>query len=237
MKILQLISHLLDYPDEALAKNLPELTRWVEQADELDGEVRESILHFIEYQRQRDLLDWQSEYEGLFERGRAVSLHIFEHIYGESRDRGQAMVELLKHYREAGLELSERELPDYLPTYLEFCATQETAAREWLEQIAHVLALLSARLRQKESVYAHLLTGLLGLIGLNVDMTALAEVVSKEEPDDTPEALDKIWEEEAVSFSAGGSCDQSVQRPAAAQFMGEEPIVWADEGRNSATPG
>lgn len=235
MRTLQLISRLLDYPDDMLAENLPDLTHRVAQAGEVDAEVRDHILQFIEHYEQRQLLDWQSEYDGLFERGRSVSLHIFEHIYGESRDRGQAMVELLKQYRSAGLELAERELPDYLPTYLEFCATQESGALEWLEEISHVLALLAARLQEKDSAYAHLFEALLALSGVDVDMAGLAEQVSKEERDDTPEALDKIWEEEAVSFSAeqGSACGQSVRRPSPAQFKDDSSITWADAGNTT----
>lgn len=228
MKLLKLISKLLDYPDKALSENLLELALRVEEAEDLDSAVRESLGQFIEHYRQRDLLDWQSEYDGLFERGRAVSLHLFEHIYGESRDRGQAMVELLKHYGEAGLELCERELPDYLPIYLEFCATQESAALHWLEQIAHVLALVSARLRKRESAYAYLFTAMLELTAVNVDMETLAVQVSKEALDNTPEALDKIWQEEVVSFTAGDSCGQ-VAPPPAAQVAREEPLNWIRE--------
>ncbi|WP_295801335.1 nitrate reductase molybdenum cofactor assembly chaperone [uncultured Microbulbifer sp.] len=236
MKTLQLISRLLDYPDEALAAHLAELTQFVAGSEELGPSIRNRLLCFIAHYESRELLDWQSEYDGLFERGRAVSLHIFEHIYGESRDRGQAMVELLKQYRNAGLELAERELPDYLPTYLEFCATQEDAARAWLQEISHVLALLAARLRDKESVYAELIDALVDFTGVEVDRDGLAQQVAKEERDDTPEALDKIWEEEVVSFSAaqGSACEQSVQRPSAAQFRDDKSITWVDAANHTA---
>lgn len=236
MKTLQLISRLLDYPDDALAGHLPELTHYVAEAKDLSPAMRDRLLCFIAYYERRELLDWQSEYDGLFERGRAVSLHIFEHIHGESRDRGQAMVELLKRYRAAGLELAERELPDYLPTYLEFCATQEEAAREWLQEVSHVLALLAARLRDKESAYAELIDALVDFTGVEVDRQGLAEQVAKEARDDTPEALDRIWEEEAVSFSSApaSACEQSVQRPSAAQFRDEKSITWVDAGNHTA---
>ncbi|WP_428820366.1 nitrate reductase molybdenum cofactor assembly chaperone [Microbulbifer sp. MCCC 1A16149] len=236
MKTLQLISSLLDYPDEALFEHLSELTYFIAESSDITPAMRDRLLCFIAHYECCDLLDWQSEYDGLFERGRAVSLHIFEHIYGESRDRGQAMVELLRQYRSAGLELTERELPDYLPTYLEFCATQEESAREWLEDISHVLALLAARLRDKESMYAELIDALVDFTGVEVDREGLAQQVAKEERDDTPEALDNIWEEEAVSFSAaqGSACEQSVQRPSATQFKDDKSITWVDAGNQTA---
>ena len=235
MKTLQLISRLLDYPDDAFFEHLTELMHFALQSDDVTPAMREKLVCFIAHYEFSDPLEWQSEYDGLFERGRSVSLHIFEHIYGESRDRGQAMVELLKQYRSAGLELAERELPDYLPTYLEFCATQESAAREWLQEISHVLALLAARLRDKGSAYAELLDALVDFAGVEVDREGLAAQVAKEERDDTPEALDKIWEEEAVSFSAaqGSACEQSVQRPSAAQFKDDKSITWVDAGNRT----
>ncbi|WP_268594516.1 nitrate reductase molybdenum cofactor assembly chaperone, partial [Escherichia coli] len=90
-----------------------------------------------------------------FDRGRATSLLLFEHVHGESRDRGQAMVDLMAQYRAAGLEIDSRELPDFLPLYLEYLASRSAAqAREGLQDIAPILALLGARLQQRESPYA-----------------------------------------------------------------------------------
>ena len=54
---------------------------------------------------------------------RRLSLHLFEHVHGESRDRGQAMVDLKAMYENAGLFVT-RELPDYVPLLLEFLSTQ-----------------------------------------------------------------------------------------------------------------
>ncbi|GMG87693.1 nitrate reductase molybdenum cofactor assembly chaperone [Biformimicrobium ophioploci] len=241
MKVLNLIAHLLDYPSDELVKNLPELTHWVANEAVLDPRVRDDLLAFIAHFESFEALDWQSEYDGLFERGRAVSLHIFEHVHGESRDRGQAMVDLMGHYRSAGLALSERELPDYLPTYLEFCTTQGQddnieGAQGWLQDISHVLALLAARLREKDSPYSLLLDALLRLSEVEVDMAALQQQVSGEERDDTPEALDKIWEDEAVSFSSaqGSACGDSVMRPSESQRRDGQPLSWINAGADQA---
>ncbi|WP_444918741.1 nitrate reductase molybdenum cofactor assembly chaperone [Microbulbifer sp. JMSA003] len=236
MKVLNLIARLLDYPSDELVAHLDELTSWLAESEDLDVPLRDKLLAFISHYERMDALDWQSEYDGLFERGRAVSLHIFEHIHGESRDRGQAMVDLTARYRSAGLELNERELPDYLPTYLEFCATQGEAAYGWVHDITHVIALLSARLSKRESPYHLLMDALLQMAGVYVDLTALKEEVANEERDDTPEALDKIWEEEAVSFSGANSCDQSITRPSNAQLRDGQPLNWANAAQNSAQP-
>ncbi|MDP5208217.1 nitrate reductase molybdenum cofactor assembly chaperone [Microbulbifer sp. 2205BS26-8] len=236
MKVLNVISRLLDYPSDELVAHLDELTNWVAESDELDAPLRDMLLAFISHYERMDPLDWQSEYDGLFERGRAVSLHIFEHVHGESRDRGQAMVDLLERYRSAGLALSARELPDYLPTYLEFCATQGDAAYEWVHDITHVIALLSARLSQRESPYYLLMDALLQMAGVVVDLAALKEEVAGEARDDTPEALDKIWEEEVVSFTGANQCDQSITRPSAAQLRDGQPLTWTDATQNPAQP-
>ena len=81
----------------------------------------------------------------MFERGRALGLWLFEHVHGESRDRGQAMVDLIEQYKQAGLQLNLNELPDYIPLFLEFLATQGSEnAREWLSEVEHILAYLCA---------------------------------------------------------------------------------------------
>ncbi|WP_193166155.1 nitrate reductase molybdenum cofactor assembly chaperone [Microbulbifer hainanensis] len=230
MKILRLLSRLLDYPDESLYGNLAEIESFL-RSQELEDRVREPLLRFVDHFKDYDLMDWQSEYDGLFERGRAVSLHLFEHIHGESRDRGQAMVDLMAQYQAAGLELAERELPDYLPTYLEFCATQVTQAHGWLADVSHVLALVAARLQKKDSPYADPFEALLALADVAVDMEALTIQVRGEERDDTPEAIDKVWEEEMVTFTAGqtgSACEQSITRPDPLQYRDDTALNLVD---------
>ena len=116
----------------------------------------------------------QADYCELFDRGRATSLLLFEHVHGESRDRGRAMVDLMAQYRAAGLEIDSRELPDFLPLYLEYLASRSAAqAREGLQDIAPIPALLGARLQQRESPYAVLFDLLLALSGSEVQAQAL----------------------------------------------------------------
>lgn len=235
MLICRVFSRLLDYPTEQLHAYADELRSLVETAESVPGPVRQNLLTFLEGRLSQDLLDWQSDYDGLFERGRSVSLHLFEHVHGESRDRGQAMVDLMAQYRQAGLELNVNELPDYLPLYLEFVATQGEGAVAWLQDVAHVLALLAARLQERESDYALVVEALLQLAGSQVDLAPLREEVAREERDDTPEALDKIWEEEMVSFATGdpmgqgSSCGTASYRPTPAQRQDDVMAVqWVE---------
>ena len=237
MKALRLIATLLDYPTDEVYPHLDLIDSLFRDDGSLPNTVKDSLTAFIHKKMNQDLLDWQSEYDGLFERGRSVSLHLFEHVHGESRDRGQAMVELLGQYRAAGLELSVKELPDYLPVYLEFAATQGDQALNWVVDVAHVLTLLQARLEERESDYALLLGALLRLANIEVDLAPVRQQVANEERDDTPEALDKIWEEEVVSFTGpdAGSCPSSRQRPTPEQRCDDVSTVqWVNAGTANA---
>ncbi|MGL5660138.1 MAG: nitrate reductase molybdenum cofactor assembly chaperone, partial [Aeromonas sp.] len=145
-----------------------------------------------------------------FDRGRATSLLLFEHVHGESRDRGQAMVDLMAQYDAHGLQLDSRELPDHLPLYLEYLAQlPDTEAQSGLHDIAPILALLGARLTQRDSHYAVLFELLLKLANTTIDSNNVAQKIVDEARDDTPQALDAVWEEEQVKFFADPQCDGS----------------------------
>ena len=210
MVILRLISRLLDYPTAELVDNRLILQLMISGSGEITTEQKKRLQCFTDVRLNGDLLDWQAEYDGLFERGRSLSLLIYEHIHGESRDRGQAMVELMKQYKAAGLELGVKELPDYLPLFLEFISTQgRENAIGWLQDIAPVLAILAVRLEKRNSNYQHLLYLLLSISEANIDLNGLREQVKTEKPDNTKKALDKVWEEEAITFGGdaiNGGC-------------------------------
>ncbi len=183
--------------------------------------AKNALLAFIKNRLDKELMDWQAEYDSQFERGRSLSLLLFEHLHGESRDRGQAMVNLQAQYREAGLDISQKELPDYLPLYLEFLSTQgDDNARYGLQEVAPILGLLAARLAQRDSDYQILLHTLLELSEAEIDLADLTKQISSEQRDDTPKALDKVWEEEMVSFMSQqgeNSCPSSQNRPGEGQ--------------------
>lgn len=193
----------------------------LEPASELDLHHSAKLILFIRRFCARPLLDVQAEYCELFDRGRATSLLLFEHVHGESRDRGQAMVDLMAQYREAGLEIDSRELPDFLPLYLEYLASRsKEQAAEGLQDIAPILALLGARLLQRESPYAVLFDLLLVLSGSDVQAQALTSQVAKETRDDTPQALDAVWEEEQVKFLGEEGCASAQQAAHQRRFAG-----------------
>ncbi|CAM5216208.1 nitrate reductase molybdenum cofactor assembly chaperone [Alishewanella longhuensis] len=220
MRILQLLSLLLDYPKQPLLDAKDELLAIVAEATIAPAQ-HAALSDFINERCAGELMDWQAEYDGLFERGRSLSLLIFEHIHGESRDRGQAMVNLMAQYREAGLDIGVKELPDYLPLYLEFLSTQgEQNAQIGLEEIAPVLAVLLCRLQQRESNYASIFDTLLALSTAAVDLADIKAQIAGEKRDDTPKELDKVWEEEMVSFMGNDQTDSACgtgNKPSAGQ--------------------
>jgi nitrate reductase delta subunit len=131
-------------------------------------------------------VDTEAAYVELFDRGRGTALHLFEHVHGDSRDRGQAMVDLIKTYEQAGLYLSQGELPDHLAVVLEYASTQPPEqAREFLREIAHILQVIFSALLRRESAYASVLAAVLDLAGEKAQAVALPE-----EP-----ILDEAWEE------------------------------------------
>ena len=212
MRSLIVLARLLDYPTRELQQAATEMQTVIADEAHLSHPQRAALHGWIGRIASSDLLDLQADYVALFDKGRSTSLLLFEHVHGESRDRGQAMVDLLDQYRQAGFELSARELPDYLPVFLEYLSTrEETDIAQQLSDIAHILGLLAARLRERESDYALVPTALLAMLGADTAIEEHAEAVKKEARDDTPAALDAVWEEEAVRFNATSDEDCALQ--------------------------
>jgi nitrate reductase molybdenum cofactor assembly chaperone NarJ/NarW len=208
MQTLKVLAVLLHYPDQALQDHADQLREALEQEHLLQRPELGAVRDFIEQLRVTDLLDAQAAYVDTFERGRSRSLYLFEHLHGESRDRGEAMVELRQVYRQAGLDIAVRELPDYLPLFLEFLSTRPwEQALTWLEETGHLLARLHARLAEDGSPYACLVSPLVRLAGSRPEGAGLRALVAAERPDDAAAALDRAWFEEPVTFGAqGGGC-------------------------------
>ena len=210
MKLLKVLARILEYPSAELQASKDAMVAVVLEDSRLPRKNKEQLLQCIERLCDGELLDLEETYTGTFDKGRATSLLLFEHVHGESRDRGQAMVDLMEQYRANGLEIDAKELPDYLPLFLEYLSTRPwEEIRNWLEDIHHILGLLGERLYQRESFYHVAMDSLLELSGRKTDRQELAQIVASEERDDTPEALDKVWEEEMVKFvdDQGGSCN------------------------------
>lgn len=202
IKTLKALSVLLTYPSEELQKAAGEITFAFEHEHLLGCDQIVALRPLLARLAGDDIYELQERYVSLFDRSRTLSLNLFEHVHGESRDRGGAMVDLLETYRAAGFEPATSELPDHLPLLLEYLATRPLGeAQEVLVDAAHILEALSTRLTRRESEYAAVFTALLHLADVQPDQAALAELL--EEPDEDPddlEALDAVWEEAQVTF-------------------------------------
>jgi nitrate reductase delta subunit len=221
MLTLKVISALLTYPQAATQAALDEMAEAVTREALLPPASQTAVLDLIRHFADKDLLEWQEDYVALFDRGRALSLHLFEHIHGESRARGQAMVDLLNIYQIHGLAISARELPDYLPLFLEYLSQRPVEeARTCLAEAMPVISLLGARLRKAGSLYRVLFEALESFAGPPADLAQIQAGVVAEGSDQALVKMDEIWEEEAVSFLAASAVCQSDVRPAAS------PVQW-----------
>ena len=249
MKILKVLSLLIDYPTNELfeGETLALSKQIVSKSPLISPEVRQQIMDLIDDMIEIGSLEAQARYDGLFERGSSLSLWLFEHVHGESRDRGQAMVDLMDQYQQAGFEIGLKELPDYLPMYLEFLAYQAAVTGDDIQiridiaDVSHIIALLAARLKDRGSLYEGCFNALLQIAGKPlVVVDELQQQVEKEQRDDTKEALDEEWEEEVVDFlgaqqeercpsstqqlAKGIAIDRSVMPPKQV----DAPVHWVD---------
>ena len=186
---LRVLSALLGYPDAMLRSHLPEMAGLLRQEHALPAARAAELQALIANLRASNPLVAEAAYVELFDRGRATSLHLFEHVHGDSRDRGPAMIDLGQTYARVDLFLVEGELPDYLPAVLEFVSTQPPAeAKAFLGEISHLLKGIFGALHQRESPYASVLGALLELAGEK------AEAVPP--PPEPP--IDESWAEPVV---------------------------------------
>ena len=183
---LRVLARLLGYPGAELRSHLPEM-RDALRAERAVSDARLAELGLLmDALSGADALDAEAVYVQLFDRGRATSLHLFEHVHGDSRDRGPAMIDLAQTYEQAGLHLAPDELPDYLPAVLEFVSTQPPReARAFLGEMTHIFNALFSALRERQSAYASVLGALLELAGEKAQPVKVAP----EEP------LDASWSE------------------------------------------
>jgi len=192
MLIFKAFGALLSYPTEEMRQALPEIADLLRASPLIGSRERGALCALIDEIGEGELLSAEERYVDLFDRGGALSLNLFEHLHGESRDRGTAMVDLKRLYEDAGYELVTRELPDYLPVVLEYLSQRDMAeAREVLEDCSHILASIARSLIARGSRYAAVLQALIVIAGQEpVDATGVkpARPPSQE--------LDHDWVEE-----------------------------------------
>jgi nitrate reductase delta subunit len=183
---LRVLSQLLSYPDADLRAQLPELLPVLQEEGALSAARQAELQTLVAHLLRLDTMDAEARYVETFDRGRATCLHLFEHVHGDSRDRGPAMIDLSQTYAQSGLFLSPDELPDHLCVVLEFASTQTPeVAKAFLGEMAHILNAIFSALLKRESPYAVVLAAVLELAGHK----AQAVQIVADEP------LDESWRE------------------------------------------
>ncbi|HRD48833.1 MAG: nitrate reductase molybdenum cofactor assembly chaperone [Candidatus Competibacter sp.] len=224
MKTLKILSALLCYPQADMQAALGEMAEAPDLETWLPERERRALRALMAQMERTDLMELQERYVATFDRGRALSLHLFEHVHGQSRDRGQAMVNLLEMYRRHGFDLNARELPDYIPLFLEYLAQRPAGeALDSLTDAMHVITLIGARLAERGNDYHVVFDALAALVGEPADIEDIRRQAATEGLDESVVNMDKIWEEEAVTFLANPEgCGASHSRAG-----GMQPVQWA----------
>ena len=200
-KTLRVLAHLLSYPDAELRAHLPELQAALRDENALSASRRAEIDALIQRLSKRPGVEVEADHVELFDRGRGTALHLFEHVHGDSRDRGPAMVDMCQTYEAAGLFLAPGELPDHLTVVLQYASTQPPAqARAFLGEIAHVLQAIFSALLRRGAAHASVLAALLDLAGEKAQAVPVAA-----EPE-----LDESW---AEPMAFDGCSTQGQARP------------------------
>jgi nitrate reductase delta subunit len=202
MVTFRVLSALLSYPGPELKAEAGRAEQILRTEGALIGSQLENVCAFLKQLAVMPQLEAEASYIDAFDRGRSTSLYLFEHVHGESRDRGQAMVRLLMRYRMHGLDLHSKELPDFLPLFLEFLSTcRPEEGRKYLSEVVDIIAMIGHRLRKRGASHALLLEAIASLVAQDATSKALASEESEDDDrDDTPAALDAAWDESPVTF-------------------------------------
>jgi nitrate reductase delta subunit len=202
---LRALARLIAYPDAQLRSELDALLQVLDDEDAVPAKRRSELRAFTTSLLRQNPLEVEARYVETFDRGRSTSLHLFEHVHGDSRDRGPAMIDLVHTYEKAGLFLGPEELPDHLGVVLEFASTQPPAlAKAFLGEMAHILNAIFSALLKRESPYAAVIAAVLELAGQKPQAVSIP----------VEESIDESWAE-PPAFD--GCSTQGQARPGQAQ--------------------
>lgn len=197
-KTFKVLGLLMCYPDREWVDHGDELIHILSEEGMVLGDDLQAITDLVLSLKQ-DLLGAQEIYVATFDRVRSLSLHLFEHIHGESRDRGQAMVDLVQLYKQNGLWRTMKELPDYLPMFLEYLSflPRMEAVNNLVEPV-HILQAIAKRLSERRSDYASVFNALIKIAGAE---TLEVEAIKADLSPDFAE-MDTLWEDKSIEFLA-----------------------------------
>lgn len=196
---LRALARLVEYPEQELVNHISEIDDVINKNGVFNKSITSGLLNLTKLIRASDLLELQEQYVDCFDRGRQTSLHLFEHVHGDSRERGQAMVDLLDTYKQTGYLLDGKELPDHLVVVLEFASTlDEKIAKSFLSEMTHIFDALYTGLAKRNSLYAWIVAAAIDFSGEKVKLVELKPVET---------TMDEEWEEPA----AFGGCSTKGQ--------------------------
>lgn len=214
MRSLRVLSRLLTYPNAELLAQTDALKDVLAEEGFLKNKTMKKLSKFMDEFGSTDLMQAQESYVEIFDRGRAHCLHLFEHVHGESRFRGQAMLDLSDRYAEKGLVVGVGELPDYLPVFLEFisiCDPEE--GLETLAQAAPVIATIGEKLKRKKSGYSHVFAAIVELSGAKLNAADIEKAADAALPNiQTLDELDEEWKE-PDAFGGAEDCGTGACSP------------------------
>ena len=169
MKIYKILSVLLQYPEQELIDNLPEIKEWVNDTVDIDDQERSMLQTYLQQMEGTPLIELQAEYVKTFDMVPEHSLHLTHHLFGDDKNRGPALIDLGELYKDYGVEVSEsaKELPDYLPLILEFAAYLDgSESTVFLSDAKKVFGVLMDNLKKAASPYADLISIIAGRASL-----------------------------------------------------------------------
>ncbi|MBN9460108.1 MAG: nitrate reductase molybdenum cofactor assembly chaperone [Burkholderiales bacterium] len=214
--VCRALARLLAYPDAELRSDLPGLAAFLAAEGSLSAGAREALAGLVAHLAEGEPYEIEAAYVDCFDRGRSTSLLLFEHVHGDSRERGQAMVDLIATYERAGLYLAPGELPDFLPVALEFASTQPPKlARAFLGELADILNTLHGALVARRSRYCAVIAAVLELAGERVRHVPLP-------PEET---IDESWAEPPAFDGCSAHGQASPGTPQPIHFVRKPPAA------------
>lgn len=224
---LRVLSRLLGYPNAALRRHIPEMRAALHSESALSAARLAELSELMDWLAAGaggadiDTLDVEAAYVEIFDRGRATSLYLFEHVHGDSRDRGPAMIDLAQLFEKALLYLKPGEMPDYLPVVLEYASTQPPReAKMFLNEMAHVFNAIFSALQQRNTRYASVLGALLELAG---ETATVVKVVADEN-------IDEAWQEPVVFDGCSTKGQAQPNQPQPIHFVGKRAVIAPKSG-------
>ncbi|AGH97654.1 nitrate reductase molybdenum cofactor assembly chaperone [Micavibrio aeruginosavorus] len=221
MRTLKILGFYMTYPEQGHIESANQCLEILRSEAWLSRASIEKLASLFQSFQKENLMDLQETYVALFDRTPSLSLHLFEHVHGDSRDRGQALVDLLGVYEDAGLFIDTAETPDYLPLFAEYLShLAPEDARETIGSVVNILSSLAERLRNRGSEYACILDAMVETAGRSPDEKAVQDYLKKSSGDALSlDEMDREWEEQFAFNNTPQTTGQDMGCPKAEEML------------------